>query len=93
MDKQKQEQKLNNEPGNVFDLPSTALAALGKMKNEYPAQGPEDLFGFIGRPMLYTFATTRIQATLLNNKRKRGKKSVKKDFDKNSVESDLNNVD
>ncbi len=34
-----------------------------------------------------------IQATQLNNKRKRGKKSVKKDCEKKSVESDLNNVD
>ena len=45
-------QKLNNEPGDVLDLPSMAL---GKMKDEYPAQGPEDLFGYIGmRSMLYT---------------------------------------
>jgi hypothetical protein len=75
------------------DVKITSLI-LGKFKNEYPAQGPEDLFGFIGRPMLYTRDPSfAIQATQLNHKRKRGKKSVKKDCDKNSVESDLNNVD
>ncbi len=69
----------------MFDLSSTAL---GKMKNETDTE-----WFFTPRPMLYTFATTRIQATQINHKRKRSKKSVKKDCDKNSVESDLNNVD
>ena len=49
---------------------------------------------FRPRPMLYTrdpsFAN---QAAQINRKRKRGKKSVKKDYEENSVQSDLNNVD
>ena len=54
----------------------------------------EDLFGCFGmRPMYTADPSFAIKTTSVKRKRKRSKKSVKNDCDKNSVESDLNNVD
>ncbi len=66
----------------------TDLTALGKMKFEVPETEHQNDFIIVRpKPMLY------YSATQLKHKKKRSKNQVKKDSNKNSVESDLSNVD